>query len=145
MIVPSHSGGGRGGGSAHTASSPTIACLFKNYLFICLHRVLVAARGIFDPHFSMWDLSAAACKLLVTARGIPDQGPDLGPLHWERRPPGKSLLVLFIWEIGYLGVRLPPSDCLGLNPILFTRDLQQSLFFLSTKWVESHGTVRKIP
>ena len=33
----------------------------------------------------MWGLLAAACRLLVTARGIsfPDQGSNLGHVHWE--------------------------------------------------------------
>ena len=50
------------------------------YLFR-LHRVLVAPRG----------LLVAACGLK-----FPDQGSNLGPLHWEcgvlsTGPPGKSL------------------------------------------------------
>ena len=58
------------------------------FLFIFwLHRVLVAARGIF----------VAAFKLLVVACGIqfPDQGSNPGLLDWEHRVlatghPGKS-------------------------------------------------------
>jgi len=44
----------------------------------------------------------AACEFLVVACGIlfPEQGPNLGSLHWEHRtlttgPPGKSLEDVF--------------------------------------------------
>ena len=69
---------------AHHSSScsPFSILLFFFNLFIWLHRILGAARGIFS----------------VVARGIqfPNQGSNLGPLCWEHRvlatgPPGKSL------------------------------------------------------
>ena len=71
---------------AHHSSScsPFSILLFFFNLFIWLHRILGAARGIFS----------------VVARGIqfPNQGSNLGPLCWEHRvlatgPPGKSLLL----------------------------------------------------
>ena len=51
------------------------------YVFIRLHWVLVAARGIY----------------------LPDQGSNLAPLDWEYRviatgPPGKSQLWFFLWQ-----------------------------------------------
>ena len=48
----------------------------------------------------------APCELLVAACGIyfPDQGSNLGPLHWEHRvlstvPPGKSLKPLLRFKV----------------------------------------------
>ena len=76
------------------------------YLCIWLHLVFVVACGVF----------VVACRLLAVACGIqfPNQGLNLGPLHWERRalatrPPGKSpfgtlniqtsqLLKLLLWD-----------------------------------------------
>ena len=49
------------------------------------------------------NLLVAACKLLVVVCGIyfPDQGSNLGPLHWEHGvlaigPPGKSIKKTFL-------------------------------------------------
>ena len=125
---------------------------FNIYVFIYLFRlcqVLVVARGIF----------AAACKLLVAACGIqfPDQGLNLGPLHWERGvllsgPPGKPLYYLLhlttsyhphlytpVWELAtnishldycksLLLTGLPPS---ALEP--FNQQSCQSDFFKKQK------------
>ena len=69
-------------------------------MLVVAHRIFIAVCGIFSC--SMWDLSVVACELLVATCGIqlPDQGSNLGPLHWERRvlatgPPGKSLEHFF--------------------------------------------------
>ena len=48
--------------------------------------------GIFNG--SIWDL-------------VPDQGSDLGPVHWElevaaARPPGKSLNILYLSRIFHI-------------------------------------------
>ena len=79
---------------------------FILYPCIGLHLVFVVACGVF----------VVACRLLAVACGIqfPNQGLNLGPLHWERgvlatRPPGKSpfgtlniqtsqLLKLLLWD-----------------------------------------------
>ena len=71
------------------------------YLFIWLHWVLVVVRGIFVAAHEGSSLRHAGS--LVAACGIwfPDQGSNLGPLHWERGvlatgPPGKSLNQYFL-------------------------------------------------
>ena len=60
------------------------------------HKELDMTEQLSFTHHHSGSL-VAACKLLVIARGIwfPDQGSNLGPLHWEHgvlatRPPGKS-------------------------------------------------------
>ena len=44
--------------------------VFQKYLFIWLCQVIVAALEIFSLHHSIWDLSVAACELLVVTCGI---------------------------------------------------------------------------
>ena len=44
--------------------------IILKYLFIQLHRVLVAGLGISDLHCGMWDLLVMALKWLVAAWGI---------------------------------------------------------------------------
>ena len=46
------------------------------YLFICLHQVLVAACRILSC--GMWE-------------PVPDQGSNLGPLHWQHRVQSSGL------------------------------------------------------
>ena len=73
----------------------------KSFFNIYFLFIYLAAPGLscitWDLRWGMWDLLVAAFELLVAARGIyfPDQGLNLGPLHWERGtlatgPPGKS-------------------------------------------------------
>ena len=63
---------------------------------------VVVARGLGSFCYRVV-LQCAVCGLLVVACGIqfPDQGSNLGPLHWEHRvlttgPPRKSLIVVLI-------------------------------------------------
>ena len=71
----------------HRNAEITKVCCFsllKQHDFIWLPRVLVVARRIFNLHCGTWDLIL-----------VPDQGQNLGPLHWERGilatgPLGKS-------------------------------------------------------
>ena len=69
---------------------PLLLCFFNIYLFDLLW-VLVAARGIFDLHCSMWDL-----YLQYVGASSLGQGSNPDSLHWKHRvlatgPPGKSL------------------------------------------------------
>ena len=71
----------------------------KGYLFILKYFIFIylfCCAGSYLWH--LFFFLVVACKLLGTACGIwfPDQGPNSGPLHWERevlasRQPGKSL------------------------------------------------------
>ena len=76
--------------------------LLKNvtiiYLFICLCRVLVEVCGIY----------------------LPDQGWNLGPLHWQRRvlatgPPGKSLNATSFFNFRKMKQNSPRSQGLGYS------------------------------
>ena len=86
----------------HPVSFPTWLLLYNSlffniYLCIWLHRVFVAAHGIF----------IATCRLLVAACMrdlVPWPGSNPGHLHWERGvlptvPPGKSLEIHIKWNL----------------------------------------------
>ena len=67
----------------------------------------------------------AACELLVVARGasLPDQGSNVGPLHWEFRvsaigPPGKSLIVC-VCVFYYIIVSYNRSNIMSDNIITY--------------------------
>ena len=72
---------------------------FLKYLFIWVHQILVVAHGIFClHHFRLAGSLVAASGLLVAScdNWFPDQGWNLGPLHWQpgalaSAPPGEPL------------------------------------------------------
>ena len=77
----------------------------KKCLFICLRQVLAVAHGILDLHCGTWDLYLhhVNSQLQHVGSSSPDQGLNLGLLHWEHRilaagPPGKSPRVSFRLE-----------------------------------------------
>ena len=100
---------------------------FLSYLFIWVHWVLAAACGIFiltfimnpqlqhvEYFFKLWHVESldVACKLLSCSMWdlVPDQGSNLGPLHWElgvlaTGPPGKS--QQFLIKDSNLSFRIP--------------------------------------
>ena len=61
-----------------TTGLPGNSSLFKTCLFIWLHQAFVVAFRIFPLHCCLWDL-----ELQHVAVWLPDQGLNLGSLHWE--------------------------------------------------------------
>ena len=64
------------------------------YLFICLRQVLVATHGILVAACGIFSCSMQALSCGMRDL-VPDQGSNLGPLHWEHGVlttgrPGKS-------------------------------------------------------
>lgn len=66
--------------------------LFKKYLFIFLHQVLVATFGL---------SYSAACRILVHCLGIKPASPALPGRFLTTRPPRKSLDEVFIRSFLY--------------------------------------------
>ena len=83
------------------SSNPHSLLLLYDFSQTCAqHICFVCCTAYYLQHAGSL---VVACKLLVAACGIqfPDQGSNLGPLHWEHRvlatgPSGKSLVLSFL-------------------------------------------------
>ena len=70
--------------------------MYKKYSLLCTLTIPRLLNFASDYYFFFFLL----CQVLIAACGIqfPDQGANLGPLHWElgvlvTGPPGKSLMI----------------------------------------------------
>ena len=111
---------------------PGLSCSTQD-LRCCVWDLLVAACGLLSCGVWASQLQHADSQLRHACRiQFPDQGSNLGPLHWERGvlptgPPGKSLCCLF------LVLRLPWVDGLPPNPQILCCLILCSLNFFSLK------------
>ena len=100
-------------------------------------------KGPWDRERSYNSSSVDFCVCVACGIEFPDQGLNLGPLHWELRvlttgPPGKSLQLIIIWEWGLFSKRCGRSGFLCES---FQFLNVGTKFFRNTKWAKLNTSV----